>query len=87
MLYFHPYEFTASALQVDQEVMPKSPGDRMRAEVWLMLQALGRGRLPARAQRALRVARCVRSVDLIDALDSVHKTPPSPSRNLHDACN
>jgi polysaccharide deacetylase family protein (PEP-CTERM system associated) len=87
MLYFHPYEFTASALEVGRDVLPRSPRDRVRAEVWLLLQALGRGRLPARAQRALRVARCVRSIDLIDALDSARHTPSPPSRNLHDARN
>jgi polysaccharide deacetylase family protein (PEP-CTERM system associated) len=77
MLYFHPYEFAATRLALERDAMPTETPARLRAEVWLALQAIGRSRLPGRARRAIGVARAVRAIDLVNDLDGAPRAAAS----------
>ncbi len=84
MLYFHPYEFSATPLRAGPEMMPEGRRARARAAVWFALQGINRARVPSRVQRVLRGARTVRAIDLVDALDSqVNEAHSYSSRGAH----
>lgn len=95
MLYFHPYEFAGSRLTLERDALPAPAAARMKAQVWLALQAMGRSRLPGRARRAIGVARAVRAIDMVDALDEITHSTPAPavgtsaatSRRINDVRN